>query len=108
MTVLLTCSKKFRSWFNNKIKDTDTINKIDEKIDNISKDINNIDKNNKETAADVTEIKNIINKNNNSTILTLKYEILDICHRADRFKCITIADKALLSEMYDDYVNKWH
>lgn len=105
---LLVCSKKFRNWFSKLIKDsteiknlTECIQKTNEKIDNIDKKVENI-------TGDVKHIKDKLNQNDTTTILTLKYEILDICNRAKRYKGIVSTDKEILCELYHEYVDIWH
>lgn len=115
---LYTMSKKFRIWINNKLKDTDSIKDLNKKQTELEK---------KETALEnscalrsekidelYNDIKKTINKidaklekDKESTILTLKCQILDICSRASRYGGITKPDKELLCDLYHQYVDVW-
>lgn len=91
------------------------IDKLDTKIDQLDTRINNfddrIDKLDKKIASldNTTEkLDKKVEKDKESTILTLKYEILDICRRAKKYGCIVTSDKLLLCELYHEYVEVWH
>lgn len=111
-------SKKFRSWINNKLKDTDSIKELNSK----QKTLEGKEKNLETTCATRTkEIKDTldklnttiekindkIEKDNRSTLLTLKCQIIDICSRVSRYGGITQPDKELLCELYTEYVDVW-
>ena len=139
-------SKKFRSWINKKLKDTDTVQdltkrqdncdkkakqleshcqqrsteidalcnkidtmlgKLDDKIDKLGTTVDNMEDKVNRLETTVSKMEQKVEKDKESTILTLKYQILDICGRADRYGCITKVDKSLLCELYHEYVEVW-
>lgn len=56
-------------------------------------------------------IDDLTSKNKNEEkilLLDVKCGILNICRRANRFNGITLADKELLCELYEQYVHIWH
>lgn len=101
-------SKKFRNWINDKIKDTESIKQLYEKIDKLSEKVDIINKKFEKENIVVSTIDDKLKINNDTTILTVKYEILDICNRAHKYNGITEIDKKLLCELYHQYVDVWH
>ena len=115
---LYTFSKKFRNWFNDKISKTESMQKLDArqtKLEKQEKDLENscilrtqkIDKMCDQINEFVNKLEEKIDKDNKSTILSLKCQILDICSRASRYGGITAPDKQLLCELYREYVDVW-
>lgn len=148
------CSKKFRNWINNKLKDTDTmrsltdrqdkdekkiksiethceqrskeitnlcnkveqildklddkVDKLDDKVAKLDQTIDKLDEKVERLEQTVDKLDTKVEKDKDSTILTLKYEILDICSRAIRYNGITNTDKLLLCELYHEYVDVWN
>ena len=111
-------SKKFRGWVNGKLKDTDSIKDLNKETASLREKTNTMadtcDVRSKELTNICKKMEGLINKlegkiekDKESTILTLKYEILDICSRAERYHCITHIDKELLCELYHEYVEVW-
>lgn len=111
-------SKKFRNWINNKLKDTESMKELNDK----QKTLETKEENLESTCATRTkEIKdaleklnttiekldNKMEKDNRSTLLTLKCQIIDICSRVSRYGGITQPDKELLCELYTEYVDVW-
>lgn len=129
---LYTFSEKFRKWIDGKLKDSDSIKNLNtkhkelekkeqslenncelrsKKIDEICENLNNvIDK--MDTKCDnltkvIDKLDDKVEKDNKSTLLTLKSQIIDICSRVSRYGGITQADKQLLCELYHEYVDVW-
>ena len=118
MVGLYTFSKKFRTWFNDKIKDVDSIRDLENKSVKINARADKFEAHCKQRSSEITKLcdkveemllklDDKVEKDKESTILTLKYEILDICSRANRYKSITQIDKELLCEWYHEYVDIW-
>ena len=105
---LLICSRKFRIWFGKLVKDSTEIKKLTEQIKKIDEKVDKIDKKVENITGDVKHIKDKLNQNDTATILTLKYEILDICNRAKKHNGIVSSDKETLCELYHEYVEVWH
>ena len=96
-------------------KISDMMDKLDQTIDKIGDKVDKLDQTVDKLDDKVIKLENTVNKmdtkveqDKDSTILTLKYEILDICTRATRYDCITQTDKFLLCELYHQYVDVWH
>lgn len=148
------CSKKFRNWINDKLKDTETmrtltdkqnkdekkiksiethceqrsqeinllcdkistmmdkldqtVDKIGDKVDKLDQTVDKLDDKVEKLEQTVNKLNTKVEKDKESTILTLKYEILDICTRAARYKAISKTDKLLLCELYHEYVDVWN
>ena len=111
-------SKKFRSWINNRLKDTDSIKELNNKqktLETKEKSLENTcavrTKEIKDTLdklnTTIEKLNNKMEKDNRSTLLTLKCQIIDICSRVSRYGGITQADKELLCELYTEYVDVW-
>ena len=111
-------SKKFRNWINNKLRDTDSM----QELNNNQKTLETKESNFENTCVTRTkEIKDILDKlnttiekldnkmekDNTATLLTLKCQIIDICSRVSRYGGITQPDKELLCELYTEYVDVW-
>ena len=126
------CSKKFRAWINEKLKSTDSIKDLDDKQSKLNQRADSFEDHCNKRSSELTQIcdsikdmltklddridtldttiqkiENKVEKDKESTILTLKYEILDICSRANRYNGITNTDKLLLCELYHEYVDIW-
>lgn len=105
---LLVLSKKFRKWFGKLVKDSDEIVSLEKNIVEIKETIDKLNEKVETIDKDVKHIKNKLEENDQATILTLKYEILDICYRAKKYGGITKTDKEMLCELYHAYVEVWH
>jgi uncharacterized protein YoxC len=81
---------------------------IEQQTDKIEQQIKTINKQIKKDEEVINKVDDKLEKDNSSTILTLKYEIQDICSRAKRYGVITSVDKQLLCELYHEYVDIWH
>ena len=127
---LYTFSEKFRKWIDSHLKNTDSIKnlntkhqelenkeillenncelrskKIDEIYENINNVIDKLDKKCDNITNVMDKIDDKVEKDNKSTLLTLKSQIIDICSRVSRYGGITSADKQLLCELYHEYVD---
>lgn len=111
-------SGKFRNFINDKMKDTESIKNLENKSKKINERADKFESYCQQRSTEVKELCTKVEKmlekldakvekDKASTILTLKYEILDICSRAQRYKCITQIDKSLLCELYHEYVDIW-
>lgn len=118
MATIYASSKRVRTWVNDKLKNTNTIKNLETNITNMTKAQTEMlanfkvrDEQLQQTCDNINELFNKLNdkvdRDNATTLLTLKYEILDICTRADENGCITRVDKELLCEMYKQYVDVW-
>lgn len=105
---ILACSKKIRTKFSSMIRDDKSIQSLTESIETLNQKVDNIDNKVQNITEDVKHIKEKLEKNDTATILTLKYEILDICNRAKRYNGIVSSDKEILCELYHAYVEVWN
>lgn len=93
----------------NKINQLDkTAVDLDQKCKTLDNNIQALDSKIKTLDSTLQKVDTKVEKDKESTILTLKYEIMDICTRANRYKGITDGDKKLLCELYYEYVDVWH
>ena len=115
---LYTLSKKFRKWINGKLRDTESIKELNKKQNFLENKENELENNCLLRKTEMSEMCETINrvikkldefteKDNKSTLLSLKCQILDICSRASRYGGITRPDKELLCELYHEYVDVW-
>lgn len=104
---ILACSKKVRGKFSSMIRDDDSIQKMSKEITTLSTKIDKVDKKVEDITKDTTHIKEKSELNDIATVLTLKYEILDICNRAKKYNGIVSSDKEILCELYHNYVEIW-
>ena len=111
-------SKKFRGWINNKLKDTDSIKELNKNQKTLETKETNLEntcqlrtKEIKDTLdklnTTIDKLNDKMEKDNRSTLLTLKCQIIDICSRVSRYGGITQPDKELLCELYTEYVDVW-
>lgn len=105
---LLVLSKKFRKYFSKLIKNSEEIVLLTKSIADLKEIIDKLNEKVETVNKDVKHIKNKLEENDQATVLTLKYEILDICYRAKKYGGITRTDKEMLCELYHAYVEVWH
>lgn len=104
---ILTVSKKARKWLNDKISNTDVVKGIKNTNTNLVEKVESIEINQKKIEKELRNLKIVLEQDKATTLLTTKYEILDICNRAIRYEGIIPTDKELLCELYHQYVDVW-
>lgn len=90
------------SQINKKLDDLkNTTDIVEEKVESLEKKLFN-------TIEQIGELQQRNKKGEKVLILDVKCDILNICRRANKYKGITLADKEVLCELYEQYVNVWH
>lgn len=78
-----------------------------EKITNMKIEISkDIDSKLSEINSCIAKQEERLKKNDDCTILSLRYQILNLCRRATRYKGLIYSDRTLLYELYEQYHNK--
>lgn len=104
---VFSCSKKARKWLNDKISNTEVVKSIKKSSADLSEKVDDIGINQKKLEKELKNLKIVLEQDKATTLLTTKYEILDICNRAARYNGIISTDKELLCELYHQYVDVW-